>query len=116
VVTGLAGQGRGADPIVYLTGLGYALPPRNARVNMQETLYLFMILYEIKTGTDVSNIRIRDFGAMSGVRGIDGRYLRHVQAAYEIGIYDDPQMNPNRTATIGDIITLIHNISGKVNF
>jgi hypothetical protein len=112
IIARLAGMPRNADPAVYLRGRGYEITGRTtANVRNDEAIHLMMMLYEMKTGTKVSTIRIRDFSLTAGITGIDPRYLQSVRAAYEIGLCDDEFLRPRDAAATADIVRLIHRLN-----
>jgi hypothetical protein len=103
------GSGQVADNAAFLRGRGYNVTVRNTTqaATAQEAVYLLMAIYEMRTNTRVDNIQITNFGATSGIRGIEPMYLRSVQAAFELGVAVDRNMNPNGTITVREFFDML---------
>jgi len=64
-------------------------------------------LYEIRTGTQVSALRITNFNALAGINGIDARYRPFIQAAFELNIYNNRNMQPTASMTLADFLRML---------
>ncbi|MCL2350084.1 MAG: fibronectin type III domain-containing protein, partial [Defluviitaleaceae bacterium] len=118
VAARLAGAPAAASPQNWLRGRGYIIPVRGAGApaQTQEVVYTIMALYEIRTGTRVSALRITNFAALNGISGIDARYRPFIQAAFQLGIYNNANMQPTATMTVGEFLRLIAALDQRVGF
>jgi hypothetical protein len=114
----MAGAPRGADPIQWLTqnhGVRISSRNMNGPISTQETISLVMRLYEIRTNTNVSTIRINNFGAISGIEGISQNYRQDILVAFEVGLYTNENMQPNKNITIGELFEILIVLDNKVS-
>jgi hypothetical protein len=116
-VARMAGAGAAAstDPAAWLRGRGYAVPAggmHNA-TNNQTAIFMVMALYEMKTNTRISSLRITNFSHTAGMAGIDQRFLRSIQAAFELEIVTET-FNPNAAPTVGDVLRMLEALDRKI--
>lgn len=117
VVARLAGAGTTANAADFLRSKGYIVPTRTstATITLQETIYYTMALYEIKTNTKISTVKIRNFAATADIAGIRSEFLKSIQVANELGIYTaNKAMAPNSTPTVKDLLQMIVQLDKKV--
>ena len=112
----LAGAPEGANPQNWLRGQGYIVPVRgaNSPATTQEAIYTLMAMYEIRTNTSVASLRISNFNAAGNINGIDTRFRPAIQAAFELGIYTNANMNPTAPITVEDVLRMILAINQRV--
>jgi hypothetical protein len=112
----LAGAPPATNPQNWLRGQGYIVPVRGANSNAttQEAIYTLMAMYEIRSNTNVASLRISNFNAASGISGIDTRFRPAIQAAFELNIYTNAEMNPTAPITIEDVLRMILAINQRV--
>jgi hypothetical protein len=116
VAARLSGAAAGANNQNWLRNQGYIVPARGAAApaQTQEAVYYVMVIYEIRSGTLVSNLRIADFNALSGITGIDARYRPFIQAAFELNIYNNRNMQPTGSITTGDFLRMISALDSRI--
>jgi hypothetical protein len=111
VMAKIAGVPSSIDPITYLRQKGYSYTPANgyAAATNEQTLYMLMALYEIKSGTKISGYTIRNYGAISGITNLDVRYKESVHVAFDMGV--GTIKDAKAAVTTADLLQLI----GKLN-
>lgn len=109
VVARLAGAPAGMNSQNWLRNQGYIVPVRgaNAPAQTQEVVYTLMALYEMGSGTTVSSLRITNFNALNGITGIDNRFRPYIQAAFQLNIYTNRNMQPTAPMSNGDFLRLL---------
>jgi len=114
-ISRIAGSARGSDPYAYLQSRGHNISNRNEHnpITTEESLYLVMVLYELKTNTAVDTITIRNYSATANINGITERYKKSVQAAFELGLYSNRNMNPRGFITIGEVLDMLTKLDSK---
>ena len=112
----LAGAPSAANPQTWLRGQGYIVPVRGASspATTQEAIYTLMAVYEIRTNTNINSLRISNFNAASGINGIDARFRPSIQAAFELNLYSNANMNPTAPITVEDVLRMILAINQRV--
>ncbi|MCL2576120.1 MAG: hypothetical protein FWE33_06775 [Defluviitaleaceae bacterium] len=116
VVARIGGATAVQNPQNWLTSRGYVAAVRGSisPAQTQEAVYLMMVLYEVRTGTNVSALRITNFNALNGVAGIDSRYRPFIQAAFELGIYNNNNMQPTAPMTTGEFLRMLSTLNGRI--
>ncbi|MCL2168399.1 MAG: hypothetical protein FWB74_00065 [Defluviitaleaceae bacterium] len=116
IVARIGGAPQGTNAQNWLTSQGYIAPFRGATApaQTQEAIYTIMALYEIRTNTRVSQLRISNFNNLAGINGIDNRYRTHIQAAFELGIFTNQAMNPTAPMTVGDFLRMLIALDQRV--
>ncbi|GHV40013.1 hypothetical protein FACS189490_04550 [Clostridia bacterium] len=115
IVARVAGAQKTADPVKYLNGMGYTVSARNSQsATKEETLYLFMALYEIKTGTKAEQMKITNLNKTAQITNLDKKYVPYVRAAYQIGLYEDTRMNAKQNFTNEDVLGILLKLNGKI--
>jgi len=111
----MAGSARGSDPYAYLNSRGYNISNRNEHnpITTEEGLYLVMVLYEMKTNTKVDTLTIRNYAATANITGINERYRKSVQAAFELELYSDRNMNPRGNLRVGEVLDMLTKLDSK---
>ena len=112
----LAGAPEATNPQNWLRGQGYIVPVRgaNSAATTQEALYTLMAMYEIRSNTNIAGLRISNFNAASGISGIDARFRPSIQAAFELNLYTNANMNPTAPISVEDVLRMILAINQKV--
>jgi len=112
----LAGAPQASNPQNWLRGQGYIVPVRGASspATTQEAIYTLMAMYEIRSNTNVAGLRISNFNAASGINGIDARFRPSIQAAFELNLYTNANMNPTAPITVEDVLRMILAINQRV--
>jgi len=116
VAARLAGAPHAANPQNWLRGQGYIVPVRGANSNAttQEAIYTLMAMYEIRSNTNMRTLRISNFNSASGLNGVDVRFRPAIQAAFELNLYTNANMNPTAPITIEDVLRMILAINQRV--
>ena len=115
-VARIAGAPVNADPIAWsAANLNVQMTNRNANslLQTQEAIALVMALYERRTNTSVAQIVIRDTHATAGMN-LDPRYRQAVNAAFEIGIVTNRNINPQGSITIGEFLDMLSQFNQRV--
>ncbi|MCL2619596.1 MAG: hypothetical protein FWD97_01510, partial [Defluviitaleaceae bacterium] len=109
VAARLAGAPAGVNNQTWLRNQGYIVPVRgaNAPAQTQEVVYTLMALYEMRTNTNVSSLRISNFNNLNNIGGIDNRFRPYVQAAFELNIFTDRNMQPTAPMTNDQFLRLL---------
>ncbi|MCL2854846.1 MAG: hypothetical protein FWE21_04425 [Defluviitaleaceae bacterium] len=108
-VARIGGAPSGANAQNWLRQQGYIVPVRGVAspVQVQEAVYMLMALYEMRTGTDVSALRITNFNALNGINGIDSRYRPYIHAAVQLNIFNAANMQPTANMTTAEFLRLL---------
>ncbi|MDR2183485.1 MAG: hypothetical protein LBE55_04865 [Clostridiales bacterium] len=116
VAARLAGAPAAANPQTWLRGQGYIVPVRgaNSPATTQEALYILMAVYEIRTNTNIAGLRISNFNAAGNISGIDARFRPSIQAAFELNLYTNADMNPTAPISVEDVLRMILAINQRV--
>ncbi|MCL2574504.1 MAG: hypothetical protein FWE34_08140 [Defluviitaleaceae bacterium] len=116
VAARLAGAPEATNPQNWLRNQGYIVPVRGASSNAttQEVIYTLMAVYEIRSNTSISTLRISNFNAASGITGIDQRFRPAIQAAFELEIFTDANMVPTAPISVEDVLRMILAINQRV--
>ncbi len=113
----MAGAKRGDDGASWLkNNLGISVSGRNSSgsIQAQEAVHLVMSLYEAKTNTKISTLKIRNQNITAGIEGINQQYLQSIKAAYDLGILTDEDFVPSSGITIGKLLDMLTNLNNKV--
>ncbi len=112
----ISGASATDDPFEYLKskGLTVASYKSQSPITKQEALYLLMGLYEIKTGTKISTLAITDYSLTSSFTDIDSKYLKSVQAAYQLKLFTDKNFKAKSSVTVGELLQMLANLNKKV--
>jgi|GEM_PF-5747661 len=118
VAARLAGAPATADPIAWLRGRGVIVPTRapGANATNQEMVHLMMAMYEIRTNTRISAMRITNFGATANMQGVDSRFLRSIQAANELNFIQAHNFNPAAHPTTGGLLQMLELMNRRLGF
>lgn len=114
----MAGAPKGADAIKWLKeNMNMTVSSRNMYqpITTEESVYLVMSLYEAKSKTKISTIKIKNFNATKNITGMNDNYKQHIRAAFELGIYAEPQMQPKGTITIQNLFEMLGRLDAKLN-
>ena len=105
----LAGATKTQNPIEFFKSKGIVISTRNedSNISQEEAVYLIMKVYEIKTGTKMDTIKIKNYNQTSGIKNINKNYKKAVQVAFQTGIYNNPNMNAKGTLSTQDFLTSI---------
>ena len=103
-VARLSGSAVGADPFRYLQ---ISSRNRDLAMEMQETVFLIMRLYETKTNVKIETIRIRNYNAMNNVIGLDDKYKASVRAAIEVSLIDSKDFNARALVTVRELLQFL---------
>lgn len=112
----LLGADKNADIAKFLNDKGITVNSRTlySNANQQDMLYLMMNVYEGKTKTKMSSMRITDYNKANKFTGIDSKNLLSVRCAFEIGLIKDSDFSPNGTITIRVFLSVLNNLNSKV--
>ncbi|MDR2167943.1 MAG: hypothetical protein LBE35_08870 [Clostridiales bacterium] len=116
IVARLGGATAGTNAQNWLRQRGYIVPVRGAAApaQTQEAVYTVMALYEMRTNTRVNDLRTTNFNALAGINGIDARMRPFIQAAFELNIYNNQNMQPTGTMTTGDFLRMLIALDRRV--
>ncbi len=113
----MAGAPKNADSYEWIkSNMGLSVSSRNANraIQRQEAIYLAMALYESRTGTKISSIKIRNYTQLNNVRSLDASYKKSVQAAYELGFISDREFSPQSSVSVKEIVELFKRMDDKL--
>ncbi|MCL2851750.1 MAG: hypothetical protein FWE20_01760 [Defluviitaleaceae bacterium] len=115
-VARLSGSPRGADPVNWMRQQGINVPARNLgqEISGQEAVALIMHVYEVRTGTGIATIRIRNNNAINGIGDFDPSFTESLRAALELGIIDQDSFNPRERLLIRDLLRMLDEIDRNV--
>lgn len=117
-VARMAGATTTQDPAAYLREKGITVSTRNSvsDATNETTVYLMMSLYEIKTGTKVSTVRITNQNILSakGITGVNANYTPHYKVAYQSGIIEKTYQ-PKAQMQVKDFLEIIGRLAAKTN-
>lgn len=83
-------------------------------ISNQEALYLVMSIYEIKTGTKVSAIKINNYNAVPNIESYNDNYKKSALAAAQLGIYTNTTLGANGNITVRTLLEYLGNLSKKI--
>jgi hypothetical protein len=114
-VARLAGASSTQDAVQYLRDKGARVTVRNLFDNAvnENVIYLIMTLYEMRTNTPVSSIRVTNFNVLRGINGISATFVPHYRAAYQLGFLSK-QYQPKQHMTIRDFFEILGVLNNKV--
>lgn len=112
----IAGNSKTQDPIEFFKTKGLTVSSRNSNSNIssQEAVYIVMKVYEIRTNNKIDTIKIRNYNLTSGIKGINAKYKKAIQVAFELGIYNNENMNPSGAMTVQEFLEMLANLSNKI--
>ncbi len=113
----LSGAKSGTNSTEFLLSKGYTelLGNKQSNIYLQESIYLTMVCYEIRTNTKIDSISIRNYGITSNIKNIDPKFEKSIKVALELNIYNDTNLNPRSTININKMLELLTTLDGKVN-
>lgn len=114
----IAGAPVGVDNIQWLgQNLGLTISSRNMnqQISTEESIYLVMSLYEAKSKTNISTLRIRNLSLTADITGMNENYKQYIRAAFEVGIYTDTKMQPKAGITIENLLEMLGRLDSKIN-
>ncbi len=105
----ISGAQRGDDVIKFLSAKGISVNKGNLYkgINIQDTLYLSMKIYEIKTKTKLESIKIKDYNSINKIAGIDSKNKLAINTAFETKVYTNKNFKPNDIITIGEFLKIL---------
>ncbi|MDE6182543.1 MAG: fibronectin type III domain-containing protein, partial [Eubacteriales bacterium] len=112
----IAGNSKTQDPIAFFKGKGVTISSRNSNSNIsaQEAVYITMKVYEIRTNQKIDAIKITNYNKTAGIKGINEKYKKSIQVAFQLGIYNNENMNPSGTITVQEFLQMLANLSNKI--
>ncbi len=114
-VARIGGAPRGADHVKWFADKGITIQQRNLynAVSNQEAINLLMCLYETKTNTKISTIRISNYKVTSQMQ-LDARFKQGVQAAFEIGLCSNNELDPKAKITMREVFNMLGILATKL--
>ncbi len=109
----IAGSSKMQDPIEFFKTKNIVLSTRNMDNNItsEEAVYLIMKTYEMRSGTKLETVKIRNYNLTSDIKNINKNYKKPIQVAFETGIYNNPNMNAKGTISIQEFLQSLVNMS-----
>lgn len=109
----IAGASKVQDPIEFFKTKNIVLSTRNMDNNItsEEAVYLIMKTYEMKSGTKLETVKIRNYNLTSDIKNINKNYKKPIQVAFETGIYNNPNMNAKGTISVQEFLQSLANMS-----
>lgn len=113
----MAGNSQTQNEIAFLKNKGINAVSGNlyGNISNQETVYLIMSLYEVRTNTKIETVRITNYNAMPNLNQASQQYKKSLQVATELGICDDPSILPKDNISIRDLLKYLSNLNSKLN-
>lgn len=112
----MAGALQGQNELEFLKtkGINITSGKLYSPISNQETLYLLMSLYEIKTGTKIITVRITNYNAIPDISSADESYKKSLQVAAQLGIWTDTSIGVKDTITVKNLLEYLGNLSKKI--
>lgn len=109
----VGGASKTQDPIEFFKTKGIIISNRNMNNNItsEEAVYLTMKVYEMKSGTKLETVKIRNYNLTKDIKNINNNYKKSIQVAFETGIYNNPNMNGKGTITVQEFLQSLANMS-----
>lgn len=109
----IAGASKMQDPIEFFKTKNIVLSTRNMDNNItsEEAVYLIMKTYEMRSGTKLETVKIRNYNLTSDIKNINKNYKKPIQVAFETGIYNNPNMNAKGTISVQEFLQSLANMS-----
>lgn len=113
----MAGASQGQNELEFLKSKGINITSGKLYnpIANQEALYLLMSLYEIKTGTKISTVRITNYNIIPDISNADESYKKSLQVAAQLGIWTDASIGVKDTITVKNLLEYLGNLSKKIN-
>lgn len=112
----IAGAKNTDDPISFFKQKGIVVSNRDKKsfVTLQETIYLVMKVYEIKTNTNLNSVVIKNYGLTKNIKNVKQNYKKALQVAFQIGIYSNQNINANDFISNQDFLQMLVNLTNKL--
>lgn len=112
----MAGASNTQNEVSYLKNKGINVTSGKLYNNIsnEETLYLIMSLYEIKTGTKTSTVRITNYNALPDLSNVNNNYKNAIKSSVQLGIYNDTSIGLNDNITIKTLLEYLGTLSDKI--
>ncbi|MBS5793514.1 MAG: fibronectin type III domain-containing protein [Clostridiales bacterium] len=109
----IAGASKMQDPIEFFKTKNIVLSTRNMDNNItsEEAVYLIMKTYEMRSGTKLETVKIRNYNLTSDIKNINKNYKKPIQVAFETGIYNNSNMNAKGTISVQEFLQSLVNMS-----
>ncbi len=109
----LAGASRTQDSVEFFKTKGITLSTRNMDNNIttEEAVYITMKVYEMRSGTKLETVKIRNYKLTQDIKNINTNYKKSIQVAFETGIYNNANMNAKGTITVQEFLQTLVNMS-----
>ena len=109
----IAGASKMQDPIEFFKTKNIVLSTRNMDNNItsEEAVYLIMKTYEMRSGTKLETVKIRNYNLTSDIKNINKNYKKPIQVAFETGIYNNANMNAKGTISVQEFLQSLVNMS-----
>ncbi|MFR4986056.1 MAG: fibronectin type III domain-containing protein [Lachnospirales bacterium] len=109
----IAGASKMQDPIEFFKTKNIVLSTRNMDNNItsEEAVYLIMKIYEMRSGTKLETVKIRNYNLTSDIKNINKNYKKPIQVAFETGIYNNANMNAKGTISTQEFLQSLVNMS-----
>ncbi|WP_250277802.1 fibronectin type III domain-containing protein [[Clostridium] colinum] len=109
----VAGASKTQDPVEFFKTKNITLSNRNLDNNItsEEAVYLIMKVYEMKSGTKLETVKIRNYKLTQDIKNINTNYKKSIQVAFETGIYNNPNMNAKGTISVQEFLQSLVNMS-----
>lgn len=86
----------------------------NGNITTEEAIYLVMKLYEVTTNTRINTVRITNYTALNQLNIVTPAYRQYIMAAYQLGFYNDTNIQPQWPITIQQVLELLATLDEKV--
>lgn len=115
-VARLAGATKTQDSIQYLKTKNITVSNRNMDNNItaEEAIYLVMKVYELRSGTKVETLKIKNYNLTKDIKNINSTYKKSIQVAFDIGIYNNSNMIAKGTISTQEFLQTLVNMSTMV--
>ncbi|MFI3230310.1 MAG: fibronectin type III domain-containing protein [bacterium] len=113
----LAGCPSYTAPIDFFASKGITVTARDgdSPMTLEETIYLAMKVYEIKTGTSADQIKVRNYNLSSGVTNITSRYKQSIQVAYDLNLFTKENADARASVNAGELLQMANALSKVTN-
>ncbi len=114
----IMGMPKGTEPFGWFkdkTQTAFSTRNKEESAQTQDIIYLTMALYEAKTGTKISSMKIRNVLQTANIPNIEDKNKQSVRSAIELGIVNAANLKPNAPMTVLEYLQMLLKMKGKIN-
>lgn len=113
----LAGSDYSQDPVQFFNSNGLSLASKTVMegITTEESIYVAMKTYELRTGQNINALKISNYSLANDLVNLNAKYKSSVQAGFEIGVLTTSDITPKDTITNAYLFEMIGNMASIVN-